>query len=866
MRSLGIFLFLLLALLATGGGEAAAPPRAWVDALGDPLPPRAVARLGTSRFRLLNPRQTVALAPDGRTVAVFSPSRDHVVLLDTASGRELRRLAAASDDGHAFLAGGNVLLCASGGTVAFWDMRRGMELRRIAVKSGREIASVSADGGLLAAGPRTFGRRSPLFLFEAQAGKALATLEPAVSQSGAVLSPDGKWLASWAGSEGGPGRGRRFSSEETPRPSPTTVQLWDPATGKELSKIDSGLGESIAGAAFSPDRKTLALATVGGGIQLWDVPAGKRLRSWRGALRAFAPRDCLLVFSPDGRTLVVGSRSTPALAWDLATGRRLAVVAPPECQLVGVGFPGDGRVVACGVQGQAVVVWDLLSGKRLGSEVGHTSAIAALGFRGERLCTMGADGSLIEWDRHGREVRRLPAPRAAFGPGPRGFGPGGPGRRPTRASIDGTLSPGGAFLARRERGSEIVVSDVATGVDLLTLSASSTGLSSIAFSPRGEKVAVPCASARSPGVRLFRTSTGEELSPIETETPPSTLAFDPTGRRLAVALLPSEGGAAEKQGEVRVWRIDREQEDEDFTAFTLPASLGSAATLTFSSDGNLLLVAHGGGIVHLLDARTGRPVGLLDAGETLTAPPVLSPDGRTLALALIGEKPGATLALWEMASCSKRWSVHVGSAVTALAFAPSGKALATGHRDSSGMIWDVTGLLTNRPERQEGRIEILWDALLHDDAVRAFAAQSALASGGDAAVAALRKRLRPAAGTPLDAATLAGLVKKLDDDDFEVRRSAFAALAKEGKTADAPLRAALAGKPSAELARQSKELLTRLGRHGASGEPLRGLRALEVLEWIGTPAARALVEEVARGRPDRPLTREAQATLRRMRQ
>jgi WD40 repeat protein len=871
MRPLGFCLFLVLALPIVPGTQAAAPPRLRVDALGDPLPPRALARLGTSRFRLLNPRQMVALAPDGRTVAIFSPARDHVVLLDAISGRELRRFAAASDEGFAFLPSGNELVCASSGTLTFWSTRQGKELRRITVKAGREIASLSVDGGLVAAGPRTFGRKSPLILFEAQAGKQLATVEPVLSQNGAVLSPDGKWLASWAGSEGGArGRGRAFTGEELPRSSPTTVQLWDPATGKEVKKIESGLGESIAGVAFAPDRKTLALATSGGGIQLWDLQTGKRLRTWRGALRSTLPRDSLLAFSPDGKTLVVGSRSTPPLAWDLLSGRRMAPVLPPECQLVGIGFPGEGRIVACGVQGQAVVVWDLLSGKRLGEDMGHSAAIAALSFRGQRLSTMAADGSLIEWDLHGKEVRRLPVPRV-LGPGPRGFGPGGfgpgggPGRRPLRINADGVFSPNGTYLARRERFSEIAVSDVRTGLDLLTLSlSSSSGPPTVAFSPHGELLAVPSTSVRNPGVRLFRMRSGEELPLIDTETAPSALAFDPAGRRLAISLVPTEGGVAEKQGEVRLWRTDLEEQDEDFTAFTLPAALGSVAALVFSSDGNLLLVAHGGGAIHLLDAHTGRSVGLLDAGETLTAPPVLSPDGRTLVVASAGEGPGATLALWEMASCSKRWSIPVASAVTALAFAPSGKILATGHRDSSGLLWDVTGLLTSGPAPLGDGDAGLWTALVSDDAPKAFAAQCALACGGESAVAALRKRLRPAAGTPLAAATLADLVKKLDDDDFDARRAAFAALAKEGKSAESHLRAALGGKPSAEVARRAKQLLAQMGRHGASGEALRGVRALEVLEWIGTPA-RTLVEELARGRADHPLTREAQATLRRMR-
>jgi hypothetical protein len=354
------------------------------------------------------------------------------------------------------------------------------------------------------------------------------------------------------------------------------------------------------------------------------------------------------------------------------------------------------------------------------------------------------------------------------------------------------------------------------------------------------------------------------LSPFDTETAAAALAFDPSGKRLAAGLVPTEGGAAERPGEVRLWRTDLEREDSSFTPFPLPSALGSVAALVFSSDGSLLLVAHAAGAIHLLDARTGRAVGLLDVKEPLTSVPVLSPDDRFLAVASGGEGGAGTLSLWEMASLNRRWSMRVSAAVTVLAFAPSGKVLATGHRDGTGLLWDVTGQRTTRPARSAAGIEKLWVALIGDNAEKAFAAQSALAGRGDNAVAALAKRLRPDRSAPLDAATLTRLVRDLDNGEFAVRRQAFDALAKEGKSAEPHLRAALAARPSAEVARRATELLARLGRHGASGERLRGARALEVLEWIGTAQARKLVEDLSRGRADSPLTREALVTLRRM--
>src|SRR5262249_39462301 len=64
------------------------------DQSGDPLPPGAIARLGTVRFRHLDTVTSVAYAPDGKTLATVvrpgggrSPS---IHLWDLATGQELR--------------------------------------------------------------------------------------------------------------------------------------------------------------------------------------------------------------------------------------------------------------------------------------------------------------------------------------------------------------------------------------------------------------------------------------------------------------------------------------------------------------------------------------------------------------------------------------------------------------------------------------------------------------------------------------------------------------------------------------------------------------------------------------------------------
>jgi hypothetical protein len=136
-----------------------------------------------------------------------------------------------------------------------------------------------------------------------------------------------------------------------------------------------------------------------------------------------------------------------------------------------------------------------------------------------------------------------------------------------------------------------------------------------------------------------------------------------------------------------------------------------------------------------------------------------------------------------------------------------------------------------------------------------------LAAAPRESVPLLRRHVRPADARVPDAAATRRLIADLDSDDFRVRERAQEALAQAGEAARSAVVEALDSKPSAEVKRRLHALLDRLDAPGVPPGLVRPLRAVELLERIATPEAKALLGELAAGRADAALTREAKAAL-----
>ena len=108
------------------------------------------------------------------------------------------------------------------------------------------------------------------------------------------------------------------------------------------------------------------------------------------------------------------------------------------------------------------------------------------------------------------------------------------------------------------------------------------------------------------------------------------------------------------------------------------------------------------------------------------------------------------------------------------------------------------------------------------------------------------------------------MIAQLDDDAFKVREQASATLGELGAAAAPALRAARAKATSAEMSSRIDALLEHMkGGATESGEERRLRRLVEVLELIGTKAARAELAEIG-GRTGSVAAWEAKGAIQRL--
>jgi RNA polymerase sigma factor (sigma-70 family) len=365
-------LALLLALAAGGLGvfvagqtsrndppaaqETAAPPQAdetpppRQDRLGDPLPPGAVARMGSSRFRQLTHMASLGLVvpPDGKTL--LTTSEDTIRAWSLGTGKLLYQIRTEFGPHYpAFSPDGKRLAMAEKGVIHVRDGATGRELQRIPAmgelpKKPRLLA-FSADGHRLA----VTLHQGEILLFDTATGRQAGSLD--VQGTGRLrdvyflsFAPDGRTLLSMGG-----GTESRYS-----------ICYWDLATQTLRKRV------TAYGGFLSPDVR-LAVASRPSPVTILDTQTGQV----RCTLQADRDPNYPMAFSPDGKTLAttwaesLWARDATVSLWDTATGKLRRRFCIPRAGLIEqLYFSADGQWLLIPA-GRLVRLWDIATGKEV---------------------------------------------------------------------------------------------------------------------------------------------------------------------------------------------------------------------------------------------------------------------------------------------------------------------------------------------------------------------------------------------------------------------------------------------------------------------------------------------------------------------
>lgn len=403
-----------------------------------------------------------------------------------------------------------------------------------------------------------------------------------------------------------------------------------------------------------------------------------------------------------------------------------------------------------------------------------------------------------------------------------------------RAGITGlAFTPDGKYLASCGWDAQVYLWEVATGREVRSFAGHEEGVTSLAISPDGRLLVTGSIDGVA---RLFDLATGKERYYFSHCKRGKwdrvvSVAFSADGTLVATS--------EDHEPRIRFWDVEKGKEVHN----PGPSKKSPQARRVY--DGIRDFSAYRGNFVpdHHRFAQGSRGIQLRQfGGYPVRSFDHFAPDGHSIAYGL-----SMRLMFLEAATGQDRLDFRRWQYVSAVTFAADGRTIASAEgKEGAIHLWKVEDLVgVKRPQGKisADQLEMCWSYLARD-AVNAYRASWQLSFSPDQAVPFLVDQALDQ--QKIEPKVLDALIADLDGPTFAVRQRAAAKLDALGPPALAALRKVLAGKPSLEMTQRAERLVLQLEEKIVQ-EAVRGLRVVETLERIDTPAALAALDKLAQG-------------------
>ncbi len=680
-----------------------------LDTIGDPLPPQAIMRLGTDRFRHPSGAIEMAIAPDGRSLVTINS--EDISGWDTASGRVLWSVGCREVLGYIPGAGyGQQFIAFANDSSTFY--------------------TPGANSVVLAWNTRNGSRES--IALDRPDAKEVAILPSNIKSTSVDVTGDGKLFAvgHHAGAAMYDRQGKKLWSIDS-RP----VAAIDNLEQKAAALLRYGACDQ---ATFSPDEKLVAvvMSENQNQILLLDTASGKLVRTIE------LENDLLrLEFSPDGQQIMTTQWSRSV---QVRFDGKMFVSLPEECAaqcyrvedgeqvwdahiatkkhksncVSAISYSPDGKRVAIGATIDAsrmIQLLDAESGRRVSELAGLIETPWSMQFSSDSrvLYSAGVD----------TEIRRWNVETGSLLPLPEGH----------RASEVATVSPDGKTIAVWDSDNTIMLVRVSDGVELRRLAANKSKITAIRFSADATRVFAagtrnddlvveswsvatgeslhrwnwPQGFVRSENVNALSVSSDGSRAAIAVAGQGRTYLFNPLSGKLVAAIL--HGGVSgldfspDSQtlttvgldNHIRRWNastgelVDELNGRESLASDVLPQRPAfRMCGVVYSPNDDRFAITRAGGQVSIWQAaKDMMPRHLLsfEAGEFSFGAIAFSPDGMWIATgASIG-----TISLFDSVTGKRLWNVaSEGKNVHSIEFGNDNRRLLTG-ADGKSYLWDL---------------------------------------------------------------------------------------------------------------------------------------------------------------------------------